>query len=166
MRSRPPWRPGDRWRSCGSSTAAATVGASGSRASANRRRAVVETVRRELLTPFGLRTLSPSDRRYRGHYGVSWESRDRAYHQGTVWPWLIGPFIEAYLKVNGSSQAARAQAAEWLGAFDEHLLTSGVGYISEIFDGDPPHAPAGCIAQAWSVGEVLRAKRLAVRGAT
>ena len=127
-------------------------------------RGVVATVRGELLTPYGLRTLSPKDRRYRGHYGISWESRDLAYHQGTVWPWLMGPFVEAHLKVEGFSSRARAEAGGWLQALDEHLAQAGVGFISEIFDGDPPHAPAGCIAQAWSVAEVLRAKRLIARG--
>jgi len=129
-----------------------------------KQRSVVEVVRRELLTPMGLRTLSPSDRRYRGSYGVSRESRDRSYHQGTVWPWLLGPFIEAYLKVNDFSDEARAAGAEWLAPIAEHVRTAGVGYVSEIFDGDPPHAPGGCIAQAWSVAEVLRARRMVARG--
>ena len=127
-------------------------------------RRVVEVVQRELLTPYGLRSLSPHDPRYRGHYGSSWESRDRAYHQGTVWAWLMGPFIEAYLKVHGFSPDAREQARRWLGAFEEHLPRAGVGFISEIFDGDPPHEPVGCFAQAWSVGEILRVKRLLERG--
>ena len=108
----------------------------------------------------GLRSLSPDDPRYRRRYGGSWESRDRAYHQGTVWAWLIGPFIEAYLSVHDAGSFAVAQARQWLSAFDEHLEVAGLGTIGEIFDGDPPHAPRGCIAQAWSVGEVLRAKRL------
>jgi len=125
-----------------------------------RQRAVVQIVREKLLTPFGLRSLSPDDPRYRRRYGGSWESRDRAYHQGTVWGWLIGPFIEAYLKVQEDRGAAIEQARQWLAAFDDHLETAGVGYVSEIFDGDPPHAPRGCIAQAWSVGELLRAKRM------
>jgi predicted glycogen debranching enzyme len=132
---------------------------------AEKQRSVVEVVRRELLTPYGLRTLSPADARYRGWYGRSGESRDRAYHQGTVWPWLMGPFIQAYLKVNGFSDPARAQAGKWLAGWDQHLPLAGVGYVSEIFDGNPPHAPAGCIAQAWSVAELLRAKRMVARGA-
>ena len=122
--------------------------------------AVVRMVTEELLTPYGLRTLSPKDPRYRRKYGGSWESRDRAYHQGTVWAWLIGPFIEAYLAVHGAKPPTLAKAGEWLAAFDEHLHQAGLGYISEIFDGDPPHTPRGCIAQAWSVAEVLRAKHL------
>ena len=126
-------------------------------------RAVVGIVTEKLLTPAGLRSLSPDDPRYRRRYGGSWESRDRSYHQGTVWGWLMGPFIEAYLKVHGTRPVGVGQAASWLKGFDEHLLTHGIGYISEIFDGDAPHTPRGCIAQAWSVGEVLRAKRLVAR---
>jgi len=122
--------------------------------------AVVRVVEDKLLTPFGLRTLSPDDSRYRGRYGGSWESRDRAYHQGTAWAWLMGPFIEAYLKVEGPKPSALAQASKWLEAFEAHLEEAGMGYISEIFDGDPPHTPRGCIGQAWSVAEILRAKKL------
>jgi predicted glycogen debranching enzyme len=122
--------------------------------------AVLRIVEAKLLTPMGLRTLSPDDPRYRGRYGVSWQSRDRAYHQGTVWAWLIGPFVEAYLKLEGSAPAAVEKCSKMLSAFDDHLRRAGLGFVSEIFDGDPPHAARGCIAQAWSVGEVLRAKRL------
>jgi predicted glycogen debranching enzyme len=129
-----------------------------------RRRLVVEVVRRDLLTPLGLRTLAPYDHRYRPRYGGSWESRDRSYHQGTVWAWLTGAFIEAYLKVNGFSLNARGQAKLWLAGFDAHLAEAGLGFISEIFHGDAPHRPVGCIAQAWSVAEVLRARRLVTRG--
>jgi len=126
----------------------------------DKQRAVVETVRRHLLTPRGLRTLSPDDPRYKGRYEGSPELRDRAYHQGTVWAWLAGAFIEAYLKVNAGDREAVEQAGRWLGQFDEHLSEAGMGYISEIFDGDQPHRPRGCIAQAWSMAEVLRAKCL------
>jgi len=127
--------------------------------SAEQQAAVVRTVQQKLLTPMGLRTLSPDDSRYRRRYGGSWESRDRAYHQGTVWAWLIGPFVEAYLKVENYKPFALSQAQQWLDAFDGHLAEAGLGYISEIFDGDAPHAPRGCIAQAWSVAEVLRARQ-------
>jgi len=130
---------------------------------AEQQRSVVEVVRRELLTPMGLRTLAPGDPAYRGRYGVSWESRDRAYHQGMVWAWLMGPFVEAHLRVNDFSPEGAAEAGEWLAAFDTHLREAGIGTISEIFDGDAPHAPRGCIAQAWSVAEALRAKRLVAR---
>ncbi len=119
-------------------------------------KAVVEVVQRELLTPHGLRSLSPRDSRYRGTYlGDSW-SRDSAYHQGTVWGWPIGGFLSAYLKVNEHSDAAKTQVQLWLAPLLAHLDETGIGSISEIFDGDAPHAPRGCIAQAWSVSEVLR----------
>ncbi len=122
--------------------------------------AVVRVVQERLLTPFGLQSLCREDPRYRRRYGSSWESRDRAYHQGTVWAWLIGPFIEAYLNVSDNNLATLAQATKWLEAFESHLYEAGLGTISEIFDGDPPHGARGCIAQAWSVAEVLRIKCL------
>jgi glycogen debranching enzyme len=122
-----------------------------------RAKQVVNVVQQHLLTPYGLRSLAPSDPQYRGRYTGDRVSRDGAYHQGTVWPWLIGPFITAYLKVKGGNESARRQAAEWLAPLQDHLGQAGLGHISEIFDGDPPHHPAGCIAQAWSVAEVLRA---------
>ena len=119
---------------------------------------VLKVVTEHLLTPYGLRTLAPSDGRYRRRYGGSWESRDRAYHQGTVWPWLIGPYVDALLNVEGDTPQTRQRAGDLLSAFDAHLSEAGIGFVSEVFDGDPPHAPGGCIAQAWSVAEVLRAK--------
>ena len=118
---------------------------------------VVKTVQQHLLTPFGLRSLAPSDPQYRGSYGGDQRSRDGAYHQGTVWAWLLGPFLTAYIKVNGKSPAACDQASEWLSRMHEHLSHAGLSHISEIFEGDAPHRPVGCIAQAWSVAEVLRA---------
>jgi len=118
---------------------------------------VVEVVERDLLTPYGLRSLAPSDPQYRGRYqGDQW-SRDGAYHQGTVWPWLMGPFITAYMKVKGRTKKGREKAVQWLAPFREHLSDAGLGQVSEIFDGDAPHRPRGCIAQAWSVAELLRA---------
>ena len=122
--------------------------------------AVVRAVAQKLLTPYGLRTLSPDDRRYQKRCTGPPDQRDRAYHQGTVWPFLLGPFVEAYLKVNRHSPLAVAQARHWLLAIDDHLAAAGLGFISEIFDGDAPHCPRGCIAQAWSVAEILRAKKL------
>jgi predicted glycogen debranching enzyme len=124
--------------------------------SPERATSVVEKVREHLLTPYGLRSLAPTDPQYRGRYEGDATSRDGAYHQGTVWPWLFGPFITAYVKVNGSSDAARRQAGEWLIHLKDHLTVGGLGQISEIFDGEPPHRPRGCIAQAWSVAEILR----------
>ncbi len=125
-----------------------------------RQKAVVRVVGEKLLTPVGLRSLDPHHQAYRRRYGGSWESRDRAYHQGTVWAWLIGPFVEAYLRVNEFTPLAVARAKQWLEGFTAHLGEAGIGTISEIFDGDPPHTPRGCIAQAWSVAEVLRVRQM------
>ena len=119
-------------------------------------RAVVDKVQHELLTPMGLRTLAPSDANYRGKYQGGVRERDGAYHQGTVWPWLIGPFLQAYLKVHAGPEA-RVQAQAWLAPLIEFAETRGLGQLPEIADGDFPHAPKGCIAQAWSVAEVRRA---------
>ncbi len=132
--------------------------------SPERAKSVVEKVQEHLLTPYGLRSLAPSDPQYRGRYTGGPAERDGAYHQGTVWPWLIGPFISAYVKVNGGSQTARAQAGEWLAPLQDHLADGGLGHISEILDGDAPQRPCGCIAQAWSVAEVLRAYVEDVKG--
>ena len=125
--------------------------------SADRAKQVVSVVEQHLLTPYGLRSLAPSDPQYRGRYTGDGASRDGAYHQGTVWPWLMGPFITAYIKVNGGTEAARRQAELWLTPLQEHLSDAGLGNISESFEGDEPHRPVGCIAQAWSVAEILRA---------
>ncbi|HYL12292.1 MAG TPA: amylo-alpha-1,6-glucosidase [Terriglobales bacterium] len=132
--------------------------------SPERAKQVVGVVEQHLLTPYGLRTLAPSDPQYRGRYSGDGVSRDGAYHQGTVWPWLMGPFISAYIKVNGGTESARRQAETWLASLKDHLADAGLGHISEIFDGDPPHRPVGCIAQAWSVAEVLRATVEDIRG--
>jgi len=118
---------------------------------------VVGVVQRELLIPLGLRSLSPHDANYRPHYEGGVRERDSAYHQGTAWPWLMGPFISAYVNVHGRSGASKRQAHSWLQAFSEHLNTAGLGQISEIVDAEPPYTPRGCIAQAWSVAEILRA---------
>jgi predicted glycogen debranching enzyme len=123
----------------------------------SRARKVVGTVERELLTPVGLRSLSPRDPQYRPRYEGGVVSRDSAYHQGTAWPWLMGPFITAYVKVNGRTPKARKQAGQWLAGFREHLSTAGLGHVSEVLDGEAPHRPGGCFAQAWSVAELLRA---------
>jgi glycogen debranching enzyme len=119
--------------------------------------AVVEVVRRELLTPYGLRTLAKGDSRYQGRYtGNQWH-RDGAYHNGTVWPWLIGGFLEAHLKVNDFSAAAEQQVRTWLSPLIDHMGAAGcIGQVPELFDGDEPQRPVGTPAQAWSVAEVLR----------
>ena len=108
----------------------------------------------QLLTPVGLRTLAPSDPRYRGQLTGDQRSRDTAYHQGTVWPWLLGVYIDALVRYRGDE--GRKTAGGLIANMQAHLAEAGVGTISEIFDGDAPHTPRGCIAQAWSVGEVLR----------
>jgi predicted glycogen debranching enzyme len=126
--------------------------------SITQQKAVVEAVRNYLLTPYGLRTLDTQDVRYRGKYTGPQFERDRAYHQGTVWPWLIGAFIEAHLRVNDFGKKSRKEAAVYLRPLLEHLIKDGcIGSISEVFDGDPPHHPGGCFAQAWSIAEVMRA---------
>ena len=121
-----------------------------------RAKGILGMVQRELLTPRGLRTLSPRDPNYVGRYKGDPRSRDGAYHQGTVWPWLMGPYITAYVKTFGE-KAGRKFAIEWLADFQDHLNEACLGQVSEIFDGDAPHTPRGCVAQAWSVAELLRA---------
>jgi predicted glycogen debranching enzyme len=118
-----------------------------------RARAVVDRVERDLLTPVGLRSLAPDDPKYVPIYIGSPFQRDSAYHQGTVWAWLIGGFVDAYRRVYPERED---RIAEFLSGFARHLTESGVGQISEIFDADQPHVPRGCPAQAWSVAEVLR----------
>jgi predicted glycogen debranching enzyme len=120
-------------------------------------RSVVQAVERHLLTPYGLRSLAPGDPQYRGRFEGDPFSRDGAYHQGTVWPWLLGPFITAYLEVNERSQSSRKQAEHWLSDLRRYLENEGLGQIPEVFDGDPPHRAGGCLAQAWSVADLLRA---------
>jgi predicted glycogen debranching enzyme len=125
--------------------------------SPNRQKRVVQIVQQELLTPYGLRTLSPRDPRYIGRYEGDLFHRDAAYHQGTVWPWLMGAFLEAFLKVNKYTPKTCKQAAAMLSPLIHHFANHAcLASISEIFDGDPPHYPRGCPAQAWSVAEVLR----------
>lgn len=120
-----------------------------------RAQAVLRAVSEHLLTPVGLRSLAPGHPDYRPHYGGDAWSRDSAYHQGTVWAWLLGPYITALLRYRGAEGRKQAQAI--FKDLAAHLSDAGAGSISEIFDADPPFAPRGCIAQAWSVGEVLRA---------
>jgi predicted glycogen debranching enzyme len=119
-------------------------------------RAVVDACARELLTSHGLRSLAPGHPAYAGHYGGDSFQRDSVYHQGTVWAWPIGAFVEAHLRVYGD----KARARSFLDPLLDHLRGGLLGSQAEIFDGDPPHAPRGCYAQAWSVAETLRAWRL------
>jgi glycogen debranching enzyme len=114
---------------------------------------VMELVEKELLTPVGLRSLSRGHKDYKAKYYGDLRSRDAAYHQGTVWAWLIGPFVEAWIKVHPEE---RTKARRFLDGFIPHLNEACVGSISEVFDAEAPFTPRGCIAQAWSVAEVLR----------
>jgi predicted glycogen debranching enzyme len=124
-----------------------------------RQRQVVEVCGRQLLGSFGLRSLAPADPAYRGRYAGGPGERDGAYHQGPVWGWLLGPFVLAHLRVHGDPEAAQA----FLQPMAHHLADYGVGSLAELFDGDPPFTPGGCIAQAWSVAETLRAWQVTER---
>ena len=115
--------------------------------------AVLDVSRAKLLTPVGLRSLSPDHKDYKPKYDGDLRARDAAYHQGTVWAWLIGPFIDAWLKVYPDDLEG---AGKFLDGFKPHLRDACIGSISEIFDAEPPFTPRGCVAQAWSVAEVLR----------
>jgi predicted glycogen debranching enzyme len=120
-------------------------------------KAIVDRVKKDLLTPFGLKTLSSDHPLYKGQYCGDAFNRDTAYHNGTVWPWLLGAFVKAYRKVNNYSQESFEEMKALLEGFDANLETAGIGFISEVFDGDYPHSPGGTIAQAWSLAEILRA---------
>jgi len=126
-----------------------------------RQRQVMQAVRDRLWTPMGLRTLPPDDPHYHGQYSGSMFERDEAYHQGTVWAWLAGPFIEGWLRAHEFSPQAVEEATEMLRPLHAQVGKEALGQLHEIFDADPPHTPRGCIAQAWSVAEVLRATVLA-----
>jgi glycogen debranching enzyme len=116
----------------------------------------MEVVRRELMTPIGLRTLSPRHPHYTGKYAGALVARDRAYHQGTVFPWLLGPYVTAMLRVRGRGEAVRAEARQVLQGCLQQLNRQGLGQLCELFDGDAPHLPGGLPASARSVAEVLR----------
>ena len=122
----------------------------------DQQKGVVDVVCRELLTPVGMRTLARSDWKYKGRYSGPQIQRDAAYHNGAVWPWPIGAFLDAYLRVNDDSADAQDEARRWLSPLVDHLKRACIGQISEIFEGDEPHRPVGCFAQAWSVAECLR----------
>ena len=124
------------------------------------RKAIVDTCERKLLTDFGLRSLSPLCPNYRGRYGGSPAERDGIYHQGTAWGWLLGPFVLAHWNVYRDGN----RALWFLSAIQPHMKTHGLGTIAEMFDGDSPFTPRGCIAQAWSVAEILRAWRCVSEG--
>ncbi len=128
--------------------------------SSEQKHAVIALVKKDLLTPKGLRTLSPKNPNYKGFYHGDQETRDAAYHQGTVWPWLIGPYMEAQFRLHGVRFLDKAK--EIMLGFQEDMTDYGLCSLPEVFDGNPPHKPNGCISQAWSVGEVLRMKALIV----
>jgi predicted glycogen debranching enzyme len=119
-------------------------------------RDTLRTVESELLTPVGLRTLSPFDPNYKGRYIGNPRERDTAYHQGTVWPWLFGSYVSAYVKTYGADAKTLSFVQQLYAPFKKRLSEAGLGSISEIYDGDPPFYPRGCISQAWSVAEILR----------
>lgn len=136
--------------------------------SADRARAIVERVERELLTPLGLRSLAPGEPGYCGKYEGDLRARDGAYHQGTVWPWLLAPFVEAWLEVHRDEpDAVRNAETRFAAPLRAHLQSAGIGHVSEIADAEPPHQPRGCPFQAWSVAALLTIERLlATRGRT
>jgi len=115
---------------------------------------ILDIADKELVTPRGLRTLSPGNKFYKGVCSGNQEERDKAYHQGTVWPWLLGPFCEGWLRVYGKQGVQKIKNLIY--GLEECMGEHGITTLSEIHDGDPPHAPRGAISQAWSVGEVLR----------
>lgn len=124
--------------------------------SAERGQRLLDVVTERLLTPYGLRTLAPGSPGYAARYGGDQWARDGAYHQGTVWPWLMGPYVSALFRVYGASDSLRERARDLLQPLIAHLDDAGLGSISEVFDAEPPFTPGGCFAQAWSIAEVLR----------
>ncbi|HKY33197.1 MAG TPA: amylo-alpha-1,6-glucosidase [Candidatus Polarisedimenticolia bacterium] len=129
-----------------------------------RARRLVDNVAARLLTPLGLRSLAPGEPGYAPRYEGGPRERDAVYHQGTVWPWLIGPFVEAWVRVRGGGAVARAEARRlFLEPLLSHLDAAGLGHLPEIADADPPHAPRGCPFQAWSLAEALRLDRIVLR---
>jgi predicted glycogen debranching enzyme len=126
-----------------------------------RARAVVDAAEKHLVTPLGLRSLAPCEPGYRGRFGSTVLERDGAYHQGMVWCWLIGPFVEAWVRVRGNSAEAKIEARQrFIAPLQAHLQEAGLGHVSEVADGDAPHEPAGCPFQAWSLGELIRLHRV------
>ena len=122
---------------------------------------IVDSVERRLLTPLGLRSLAPGEPGYTPRYEGGVRERDGAYHQGIVWPWLIGPFVEAWVRVNGNNAAVKREArARFLTPLLAHLGYAGLGHVSEIADGEAPFVPRGCPFQAWSLAELIRLDRV------
>jgi glycogen debranching enzyme len=127
----------------------------------DRARLVVDAVARELWTPLGLRTLERGHPAYRPRYEGGVVARDAAYHQGSAWPWLLGPFVEAWVKSRGGTRLAKAEARlRFVTPLREHLREAGLGHVSELVDAEPPHRPRGCPFQAWSLSELIRLERV------
>jgi glycogen debranching enzyme len=130
----------------------------------SRAQAVIDAVERELLTPLGLRSLERQHPDYHPRYAGGVRERDGAYHQGTVWPWLLGPFIEAWVKLRGGTPEAKEEARRrFVSPLRDHLGRAGLGHISEIADADEPHFPRGCPFQAWSLAELIRVERVVLK---
>jgi glycogen debranching enzyme len=133
----------------------------------DRARRVVDAVESRLVTPLGLRSLAPGEPGYRRRYGGGVVERDETYHQGTVWPWLAGPFVEAWVRVRGGTPEAMREARErFVAPLRRHLAEAGLGHVSEVADADAPHRPGGCPFQAWSLGELLRLERVVLADAS
>jgi glycogen debranching enzyme len=131
-----------------------------------RARRVVDAVEARLVMPLGLRSLAAGEPDYVAHYRGGVRERDGAYHQGTIWPWLMGAFVEAWVRVRGDTADARREArVRFLAPLLSHLDTAGLGHLPEVADAEPPHAPGGCPFQAWSVGEALRLDRIVLASA-
>ena len=125
---------------------------------------MLKAIDSELVTAYGLRTLSPQHPDYCGTYAGSPDERDATYHQGTVWPWLVGIFVDAHLRCSKDPQSCAARLQNLFNPlFKEHIYSDGLGGIAEIFDGDQPHQARGCFTQAWSVAESIRAQTLIQR---
>jgi predicted glycogen debranching enzyme len=122
--------------------------------SMEQKKKILDVVQQELLTPRGIRTLSPKNVDYKSVYEGNIEARDNAYHQGTAWPWLLGAFTDAYLQIHGKSGINKIK--QLVDSFEQEMKTHGIGTISELYNGDPPYAGKGAISQAWSVAEVRR----------
>jgi glycogen debranching enzyme len=129
-----------------------------------RARRIVDAVERQLLTPIGLRSLAPGEPGYASRYEGDSSARDAAYHQGTVWPWLMGPFVDAWVRVRGNTSTARREARRrFMDPLFSHLQSAGLGHVSEIADAEEPFTPRGCPFQAWSLGELLRLDRVVLK---
>ncbi|HXF26456.1 MAG TPA: amylo-alpha-1,6-glucosidase, partial [Bryobacteraceae bacterium] len=129
-----------------------------------KRKAVMRVVEEKLLTPVGLRSLAPEDPKYKGRYEGSLDDRDAAYHQGTAWPWLLGPFVTAWLNAFGRTPENLDHCRKMIAPMEARMHVFGLGTINEIYDGDAPQYPHGCVAQAWSVAELLRVIQKELQG--